>query len=100
MAEPSVKKELHCFCSRRPMLAMYGIDGQGKLFVHIKIYKQSRIFGEVLVTDGVVKLHCRECLRWHTVIIRQPGTAVLQEDEEPAEVGEPGATPLLADPAS
>lgn len=99
MAEPPVKKVLKCFCMRKPVLAVYGIDAQGKLFVHVKIWKQSRVYGEVLVTGGTVKLHCRECYRWHTVIIRQPGTAILQEDQEPVEVGEPGATPLLADPA-
>lgn len=100
MTEPPVKKVLKCFCTRRPVLAVYGVNSQGKLFVHIKIWKQNRIFGEILVTDGTVKLHCRECLRWHTVKIRQPGTAVLQEDKEPVEVGESGATPLLAEPAS
>lgn len=100
MPEPLVKKPLKCFCTRKPILAMYGLDAQGKLFVHIKIYKQNRVYGEILVTEGTVKLRCRECLRWHTVKIRQPGTAALEETQEPAEVGEPGATPLLAEPAS
>jgi hypothetical protein len=62
---------------------MYGIDEKGKLFVHVRIYKQSRIFGEILVTDGTVKLHCRECLRWQTVNIIQPGKAALVEAKEP-----------------
>ena len=51
--------------------------------MHVRVYKQRRVFGEVLVTNGVVKLHCRECLRWHTVVIRQPGKAELIEDSEP-----------------
>jgi hypothetical protein len=100
MDEAPVKKQLKCFCARKPMLAMYGVDAQGKLFIHVKVWKQNRIYGEILITEGTVKLRCRECLRWHTVKIRQPGTAVLQETDEPAEVGESGATPLLAEPAS
>lgn len=75
--------ELRCFCTREPLLATYGIDDKGKLFVHVKVFKQRRVYGEVLVVDGVVKLHCRECLRWHTVIIRQPGKVELKEETDP-----------------
>lgn len=64
------------------MLATYGIDEHGKLYVHVKVYKQNRIFGEVFVTDGTVRLHCRECLRWHKVVMRQPGSAILEETRE------------------
>jgi hypothetical protein len=74
--------DLRCFCARKPMLATYGIDEHGKLYVHVKVYKQNRIFGEVFITDGVVKLHCRECLRWHRVVMRQPNTATLEETRE------------------
>lgn len=75
----ATKNELRCFCSRSPLLAIYGIR-DSKLYVHIKIYKQRRIYGEALITEGTVKLHCRECLRWHTVILRPPGFAILEED--------------------
>jgi len=80
MAERT-KNELRCFCSRLPLLATYGLGDDGKLFVHVRIYKQRRIYGEIFVTEGTVKLHCRECLRWHTVVIRQPGKVVLEEDK-------------------
>lgn len=73
--------ELRCFCSRNPLLATFGLDEQGKLYVHVKVFKQNRIFGEVLVTEGTVKLHCRECLRWHKVVMRQPGKAELEETQ-------------------
>lgn len=89
--------ELRCFCSRSPLLATYGLDTKGKLYVHVKIYKQRRIYGEVLVTEGRVQLHCRECLRWHTVIIREPGTAALQpEQSAPSVVEEMTTAPTLA----
>jgi hypothetical protein len=79
-------QELRCFCGRKPLLATYGID-KGELFVHIRVYKQSRIYGEAVIKGGTVKLHCRECLRWHTVIMRQPKTAELTEASAPSEVG-------------
>lgn len=81
--EPRSKKELRCFCSRQPLLATYGIDAFGKLYVHVKIFKQRRIFGEVIVTEGTVRIHCRECLRWHRVMIRKPGQAALEEELTP-----------------
>lgn len=37
----------------------------------------------MIVTGGEVKLHCRECLRWHTVTIKQKGKAALREDRDP-----------------
>ena len=78
----TTKNELRCFCSRETLLAVYGVK-DSKLYVHIKIYKQRRIYGEALITEGKVKLHCRECLRWHTVTLRPPGHAVLEEDTDP-----------------
>ena len=75
------KNELRCFCSRQPLLAIYGVNELGKLYVHVRVFKQRRIYGEVLVTEGTVKLRCRECLRWHTVVIHQPGKAILEEDK-------------------
>lgn len=75
--------ELRCLCSREPLLATYGVDEKGQLYIHVRVYKQRRVFGEVIVTGGTVKLHCRECLRWHTVVIKQPGRAELSEDSYP-----------------
>ena len=96
MRKPT-KNELRCFCSRAPLLAVYGLDKRGQLYVHVKIFKQNRIYGEMLVRGGEVNLHCRECLRWHTVKIVQPGTAVLLEDTEPQPIeSEAPRQPMLA----
>ncbi len=72
------EKELRCFCSRNPLLATYGIDSKGKLFIHVKVWKQRRIFGELVIEGGIIKIRCRECLRWHHVRIIQQ-SAVLEE---------------------
>lgn len=83
MVVNKTKNELRCFCSRGPLLAIYGIGTDGLLYVHVKIFKQRRVFGEVLVTEGRVRLHCRECLRWHTVVIHSTNEAALREDKSP-----------------
>jgi len=98
MARQPTKNELRCFCSRSPLLAIYGVDEHGKLYVHVKIFKQNRIYGEVLVREGRVSLHCRECLRWHTVKIIQPGRAVLTEETEPQPIEPESVTPSMLAP--
>lgn len=62
--------ELRCFCSSRPLLAVVDIDKKGAPFVHLKVHKQSRVYGEVVVTSGEINVRCRSCLRWHRVNIR------------------------------
>lgn len=61
--------EIRCHCSRRPMLARAGRDANGALFVHMKVFKQGRIFGEMVTMRGPVWLRCRECLRWTRIVI-------------------------------
>lgn len=75
--------ELRCFCARTPLLAMYGIDERGALFVHVRVFKQNRIYGEVLIKEGTVQIHCRECLRWNTVKIVKPNVVSLEEVPAP-----------------
>lgn len=80
------------------MLAMYGVDEHGKIYVHVRIFKQNRIYGEVIVREGKVSLHCRECLRWHTVKIVQPGTAILAVDTEPQPIEHEAQSPTMLAP--
>lgn len=75
--------ELRCFCAREPLLATYGLTEGGLPYVHVRVYKQNRIFGEVVITGGKVQLHCRECLRWHSVNIVSPTKVELKEDTAP-----------------
>lgn len=78
---------LYCFCARKPLLAVYGRDDEGRIFLHVKVFKQGRIFGEIIVYGGETKIHCRECLRWHRVTFT-PVSKVPQlvEDVIPAEI--------------
>lgn len=77
---PRREKELRCFCRGEPLLATYGIDKNGELFVHVKIFKQNRIYGELLIISGVAKMRCRNCLRWHRINFG-PRQATLSEDQ-------------------
>lgn len=87
------RHKLHCAsCTRKPLLAYYGLDDRGELYVHMKVFKQGRIFGEVVHRGGVVSLRCRECRRWTTVRLNPAGTAVSEpESPAPAEAPETGA---------
>lgn len=76
------EKELRCFCRGKPLLATYGKNSMEKLFVHVKIYKQDRIYGELVFEGGEVKIRCRNCLRWHRVIFKEQ-VAALAEDKAP-----------------
>lgn len=77
------KHDLRCFCSRKPLLAVYGVDERGRLYVHQRVYKQGRVFGESFFYGGTVKLLCRECLHWQEVVFRDPSTVTLQEVDAP-----------------
>lgn len=70
MSSPRREKELRCFCKPAPLLATYGVDSRGRLFVHIKVYKQDRIFSESVHMGGLVKIKCRNCGRWQRVNIK------------------------------
>lgn len=85
------KHELRCFCRGNPMLAVYGIDEAGELYVHIKIYKQGKVYGEAYYTGGRVMIRCRNCFRWNRVVFmeKQPiPTAELRESDPPVAVTE------------
>lgn len=72
--------ELRCFCSRRTLLAVCGRDSRtGEPYVWLKVHKSAgrdrppRLFAEMVATSGVVRLRCRDCCRWHKVVIRRKG---------------------------
>lgn len=78
--------DLRCTCSRRPLLARYGRDSKGHIYVHLKVFKGKRLYAESIFTGGNVRIKCRECLHWHNVIIRQSRDVVIQQSELPAEI--------------
>lgn len=82
---PRTKNDLRCLCRHAPLLAVFGLDGRGRLYLHIKVYKQDRIFGNLILRGGPVELQCRECFRWHVINFSSSGP-VMEETRAPAEI--------------
>jgi hypothetical protein len=84
MDEPN---DLRCFCHNRPRLATFGIDESGEPYIHVKVYKGGKVYGEIVVTgpSAIVRLRCRACFRWHRVNIRSNNRAVLELDRTVSE---------------
>jgi hypothetical protein len=78
---------------------MYGVDHKGQIYVHVKVFKGGRVFGEIVTTRGDVHLRCRECLRWQRVVIVEAGTARLRTEPKPQVLhNEPSSAGSLPDP--
>jgi len=52
-----------------PLLATYGFDEKGRLYVHIRSYKAKSVRSEVFIRGGEVTLKCPRCLKYNTVRI-------------------------------
>lgn len=63
-------EQVRCFCRNKPLLAVCGRDARSsEPFVHVKTWKGGRLYAEVIITSGVARIRCRDCLRWHTIRI-------------------------------
>jgi hypothetical protein len=86
--------ELRCFCARKPLLATYGIDENGRIYLHQKTFKQNRLYAESIIYSGEVMIHCRDCYRWHRITFDDPAQVpVLIENPTPRELSEPDTKP-------
>lgn len=98
MSTSRKRNEIRCICARTPLLATYGTYKDGKPYIHIKVYKQRRIYGEVFISaDAEVKIRCRECFRLQRVRIVS-NRPMMQEEYENMEaagptVGSPDVAP-------
>lgn len=79
-------------CENQPLLAYYGVDEYGRLYVHQKVYKGGRVFGESLFYGGTVLLMCRNCFRWHKIIIQERTTPEMSRTRQPRVVREESET--------
>lgn len=64
MTQQKTSNPLRCVCRHKPLLGFYGIDEKGRGYFHVKIRKGGELRGEVVFHFGLVRIHCRECLRW------------------------------------
>lgn len=56
-----------CACGRAPTLAFQGHDKKGEPYVHVKVFKQKRVYGEVIARGGKVTVMCPHCERGTTI---------------------------------
>lgn len=73
------KLEVRCTCRRTPLLAICGMDDRGFPFIQVKQVKAGQITTHVLVTEGVARVQCRECLRWMVLRIAKRAVSAQQE---------------------
>lgn len=73
--------EVRCHCAHHPLLAKCGRDDRGEPWVHVKVWKGKRLYTELVATAGVVRIKCRDCMRWQTINIVR-GAPVLREEKE------------------
>lgn len=68
---PSVKTKhpLRCTCNLKPMLAMWGKDENDNAYVHVRVYKQDRMYAEIYTIEPIM-LCCRACETWWYINIR------------------------------
>ncbi|ANA87246.1 hypothetical protein PBI_KAMPE_12 [Gordonia phage Kampe] len=45
-------------------MGYYGLDTNNKPYVHVKVYKGERVYGEWFMQDGTVHMRCRDCFRF------------------------------------
>jgi len=84
MTEPrpvGEKGEIRCFCSRAPLLGVFGVNTQGEPFIHIKVWKQKRLYTELVLSgkSAKISMKCRNCYRWYNIFITDSNTAQMVE---------------------
>jgi len=71
--KPRTAHDLRCTCPHHTKLAEYGMTTDGAAYLHVRVFKQGRVFGEVIASSGEVRVLCRDCGRWTQVNVKQPG---------------------------
>ena len=62
--------EVRCpVCEASPLLATYGFDEKGRLYLHVKVYKARSVKADVFIRGGEVTLKCTRCMKYNTVRI-------------------------------
>lgn len=77
------KHDILCFCPRKPLLAVYGIDPDGDRYIHLMVKRHSRIQAEIFVGEGSSKtlIRCRECGRLHRIAFPPRGAPMLDGED-------------------
>lgn len=81
-------------CENSPLLATYGIDEKGRVFVHVKVFKARQVKAELFIRGGEVTLKCVKCLRYNKIIVVE-GRPQLSKTRRPILGGDPDESSSL-----
>ncbi|WGH21915.1 hypothetical protein SEA_TROGGLEHUMPER_31 [Rhodococcus phage Trogglehumper] len=85
---PRTRKQLKCECSKRHLLAYYGLNEEGVPYVHVKAQRQRRIVVNLVIL-GDCEIQCPSCLRWVILSFKDDGEMDKEESlVPPAEIDE------------
>ena len=71
MPTPTTPESVRCFCSAKVQIAQIERDERGRPRLRIKAIKRGDTIIDVICVEGVVKVMCRSCKRWHRFSIRR-----------------------------
>ena len=78
-------QELRCTCSHKQLLAVVGTYNNGVPYLHVKAWKGSKLITEVILSGGLARILCRDCLRWYKIVFRT-AKATLEITSIPVEI--------------
>lgn len=84
------KGEIRCFCSRSPLLAICAVGRDGRPFIHVKVWKQAKLYAELVVSGNGAEtsIKCRECYRWYRIFITGNAPTISEVTEVEVQNGE------------
>lgn len=92
--------EVRCECSKRPILGIFRRQ-ETYWVLHVKAYKQKRVYVELIVEEGTLRLRCRECDRWFKLTIRREKNQKIPPNAEESSgwpLKDGRSSPYLAEP--
>lgn len=82
------RNPLRCECSSKHLLAFYGVNQAGDIYVHVMSHKQGRPLSNVVIF-GDCEIQCPACYRWHSLTVRRDGKLDRYVNlDPPAEIAE------------
>jgi hypothetical protein len=76
------EQPFRCTCSREPVLGMYGIDENGRVYFH-KIYRRKGEIYDQTYAQSDVSVWCRVCKRWWNLELNRGNTPSASEVTTP-----------------
>lgn len=94
------RREVRCFCARRPLLGVLvdGVDENIPLYFHVKSYKGNKLITETKFFSGEMHVCCRECQRWHQVILTSDTIKIGQLPDLPRMVDADASDTVISAP--